>query len=233
MPVTPVENPRPPKTEPCGIESAASHPTDVDEVDYEQAVALHHEDLHRFALSLARNPEEARDLTEESYCRLLSKSAQLRDRTKVKSWLFTTLYRVFLGWKRHEKRFPHFEFSAAESQLPALTADAVDRMDGAVVMAALIGASDFVLPVSLADKGIAACKIVAWQGSQVTMLCLKFGGRHLDVFVVNASDLPGVSLGSAPKFFADAGATTAAWRRDGNIYVVAGTMPKSDLQPLL
>ncbi len=106
-------------------------------MDYEQAVAIYHEDLHRFALSLARNPDDARDLTQESYCRLLAKSDQLRDRTKVKSWLFTTLYRVFLGWKRHEKRFPHLELSTTDSELPALTADAVDKMDAAVVIDAL------------------------------------------------------------------------------------------------
>jgi RNA polymerase sigma-70 factor, ECF subfamily len=121
-----------------GIEPPPPHLITVDEVDYEQAVALYHEDLHRFALSLARNPDDARDLTQESYCRLLSKSAQLRDHTKVKSWLFTTLYRVFLGWKRHEKRFPHLEFSLAETQLPALTADTVDKMDGDIVMTALM-----------------------------------------------------------------------------------------------
>lgn len=109
----------------------------MDDVDYEQAVALYHEDLHRFALSLARNPEDARDLTQESYCRLLTKSGQVRDRTKVKSWLFTTLYRVFLGWKRHEKRFPHTEFSLVETELPALTPDLVDKLDGDLVMAAL------------------------------------------------------------------------------------------------
>lgn len=109
----------------------------VDEVDYEQAVALYHEDLHRFALSLARNPDDARDLTQESYCRLLTKSGHLRDRTKVKSWLFTTLYRVFLGWKRHEKRFPHTELSLVEPELPALTADVVDKLDAGTVWAAL------------------------------------------------------------------------------------------------
>jgi RNA polymerase sigma-70 factor (ECF subfamily) len=109
----------------------------VDEADYEQAVALYHEDLYRFALSLARNPDDARDLTQESYCRLLSKSDQLRDRTKVKSWLFTTLYRVFLGWKRHEKRFPHTELSATAPDLPALNPDIVNQMDGAAVVEAL------------------------------------------------------------------------------------------------
>lgn len=122
---------------PDGIVSRSGHLIRVDDVDYEQAVALYHEDLHRFALSLARNPDDARDLTQESYCRLLGKSGQLRDRTKVKSWLFTTLYRIFLGWKRHEKRFPHLEFSAAEPELPELTGDLVDKMDGATVIAAL------------------------------------------------------------------------------------------------
>jgi len=109
----------------------------VDELDYEQAVALYHEDLHRFALSLARNPDDARDLTQEAYCRLLTKSGQVRDQTKVKSWLFTTLYRVFLGWKRHEQRFPHIELSGVENEIAMLTPETVEKMDSAVVMAAL------------------------------------------------------------------------------------------------
>lgn len=95
------------------------------------------------------------------------------------------------------------------------------------------GASGFVLPASLADHGIAACKIVDWQGRKVTMLCLKSGGRHVDLFVVNASELPGVRLGAAPQLFADAGVTSAAWQRDGNIYLIAGTMPSTELRQLL
>ena len=120
-----------------GIKTPAAVLIRVDDVDYEQAVALHYEDLHRFALSLARNLDDARDLTQESYCRLLTKSGQLRDRTKVKSWLFTTLYRVFLGRKRHEKRFPHAEISGVESELPVLTPDFVARLDSETVMEAL------------------------------------------------------------------------------------------------
>jgi hypothetical protein len=95
------------------------------------------------------------------------------------------------------------------------------------------GAADFSLPAALAGKDIAACKIVGWQGRQVTMLCLKFGGEHLDVFVVNAAELPGVSLGAAAEFFVTAEGTMAAWRRDEKIYLLAGTMAKADLQPLL
>ncbi|MGH7956737.1 MAG: RNA polymerase sigma factor, partial [Opitutaceae bacterium] len=121
-----------------GIESASGGLMDVDEMDYEQAVALYHEDLHRFAFSLTRNPDDARDLTQESYCRFLTKSGQLRDSTKVKSWLFTTLYRVFLGWKRREKRFPHLDLATVEHELPMLTPEIVNKMDGDVVMEALL-----------------------------------------------------------------------------------------------
>ncbi len=110
----------------------------MEDLDYEQAVELYHEDLYRFALSLARNPDDARDLTQESYCRLLTKGEQLRDHTKVKSWLFTTLYRIFVGWKRHEKRFPHLELPTADSEFSAITTDIVNKMDGDLVIAALM-----------------------------------------------------------------------------------------------
>jgi hypothetical protein len=62
---------------------------------------------------------------------------------------------------------------------------------------------------------------------------LKFSGKHVDVFVVNASDLPGVSLSATPRFAAERGLTTAAWRREGKIYFLAGNIPESDLKQLL
>jgi RNA polymerase sigma-70 factor (ECF subfamily) len=106
----------------------------VDELDYEQIVALHHENLYRFAFSLAGNADDAAELTQEAYVRLLTKGAQLRDRAKVKTWLFTTLYRIFTGWKRHAKRFPHLEIVSVEDELPALTQELADEVDGEAVM---------------------------------------------------------------------------------------------------
>jgi RNA polymerase sigma-70 factor (ECF subfamily) len=106
----------------------------VDELDYEQIVALHHENLYRFAFGLAGNPDDAAELTQEAYFRLLNKSWQLRDRTKVKSWLFTTLYRIFLGWKHRENRFPHIELVSAEDELPPLTPQIADELDGEMAM---------------------------------------------------------------------------------------------------
>jgi len=95
------------------------------------------------------------------------------------------------------------------------------------------GNPDFVLPPHLADKGIMGCKVLDWHGHQVTLLCLKFGGKHVDVFVINKSDLPRLSLGTAPVFGSEHGMTTAAWRREGKIYFLAGNIPESDLKQLL
>jgi RNA polymerase sigma-70 factor (ECF subfamily) len=106
----------------------------VDELNYEQIVALHHEDMYRFAFSLAGNPNDAAELTQETYVRLLNKSWQLRDRTRIKSWLFTTLYRIFLGWKRRESRFPHVDVYSVENELPPMTPEIGDEMDGETVM---------------------------------------------------------------------------------------------------
>ena len=110
----------------------------VDELDYEQIVALHHESLYRFAFSLAGNPDDAAELTQEAYVRLLNKSWQLRDQSRVKSWLCTTLYRIFLGWKRRESRFPHIEVLSVEEELPPLTPEIADQLDGEVAMDAAL-----------------------------------------------------------------------------------------------
>jgi RNA polymerase sigma factor (sigma-70 family) len=110
----------------------------VDELDYEQIVALHHESLYRFAYSLAGNPDDAAELTQETYVRLLAKGQQLRDRNRIKAWLFTTQYRVFLGWKRHETRFPHIEISSVQEELPALSPDLAEGMDSETAMGAAL-----------------------------------------------------------------------------------------------
>jgi RNA polymerase sigma-70 factor, ECF subfamily len=110
----------------------------VDELDYEQIVASHHEEIYRFAFSLTGNRADACDLTQETYVRLLMRGRQLRDRGKVKSWLFTTLYRIFLGRKRHESRFPHFEIYSVENEVPPLTPEMADQADAESVMDAAL-----------------------------------------------------------------------------------------------
>src|SRR6266481_593821 len=112
--------------------------TQVNEVDYEQAVSSFYEPLYGFAYSLSGNENDACELTQETFARLLVKSGQVRDESRVKSWLFTTLYRVFLGWKSRERRLPHLEISSVEHELPPIAAEMVDIMERDTVRDALL-----------------------------------------------------------------------------------------------
>ena len=106
-------------------------------MEFARLVETHYRGLYQFALSLARAEADAADLTQETFLRWAEKGSQLRDATKAKSWLYTTLYRLFLSRQRHVAKFPHDDLSDVESKLPAVDSDAVRRMEGAEVMAAL------------------------------------------------------------------------------------------------
>lgn len=72
--------------------------------DFAEIVDGTYEALYRFALSLSRDPNNAADLTQQAFFVLAEKGGQLRDRTKAKSWLFTTLHREFLRTRRRAAR---------------------------------------------------------------------------------------------------------------------------------
>lgn len=110
----------------------------MNEADYELAVASHYQALYAFGYSLAGNPDDASELTQEAYSRLLAKGGQLRDASKVKSWLFTTLYRVFLGWRARHERLPHLEICSVEAELPAIAPEHLDVLENEVVREALL-----------------------------------------------------------------------------------------------
>ena len=74
-------------------------------IDFEKLVDDHYEALYRFAMSLARNPDRAADLVQETFCIWAAKGSQLREASKAKSWLFTTLHREFLASRRRASRF--------------------------------------------------------------------------------------------------------------------------------
>jgi RNA polymerase sigma-70 factor (ECF subfamily) len=110
----------------------------MDELSFENLVNAHYEPLYRFALSLARSEADAGDLVQQTFCRWAAKGDQLRDSSKAKSWLFTTLHREFLGRRRHEDKFPKVEISLVEeSELTAISPSAEKQIDGASVMSAL------------------------------------------------------------------------------------------------
>ena len=96
-----------------------------------------YEALYKFGFGLAGNESDAADLTQDTYRVLLTKGDAIRDASKVKSWLFTTLYRQFLGRRRHATRFPEMPVESAEWELPTITPSHADDLDGSFVVAAL------------------------------------------------------------------------------------------------
>src|SRR6266568_4085203 len=102
--------------------------------EFEQIVSEYYEPLYRFALSLARTEVDACDLTQETFYIWATKSHQLRDRSKVKSWLFTILHREFLQLRKRVVRFPHFELSDAIEDLPTISPEVVNTLDSAQVL---------------------------------------------------------------------------------------------------
>src|SRR5277367_4632078 len=93
--------------------------------------------LYHFALSLSRNEADACDLTQQTFSIWATKGHLLRDNSKVKSWLFTTLYREFISNRRREMRWPKEEISEVEHELPVAMPETVDCVESGQVMAAL------------------------------------------------------------------------------------------------
>lgn len=117
--------------------------------DFEDLVACCYGPLYRFALSLTQTEADACDLTQETFRTWARKGHQLRDAKRVKSWLFTTLHRLFLETRRRQIRFPHVELDDAVEELPTLDPGLADRLDAAGVVA-LLGRVDAAFQAPLA-----------------------------------------------------------------------------------
>jgi RNA polymerase sigma-70 factor, ECF subfamily len=109
---------------------------DMSEVDFQQLVNQQYAPLYRFALSLAKSEADAADLTQQTFFLWASKGEQLRDSSKAKSWLFTTLYREFLNRHRHEVRFPKVELHDAPEEAVS-TMPNMNAFDGMSIVKAL------------------------------------------------------------------------------------------------
>lgn len=94
--------------------------------------------LYRFALSLSRRESDAADLVQQTFYIWALKGHQLRDESKVKTWLFMTLYRDFLARRRHDDRFIDIvDGDAGLVEPPHLSTAAIDALDAATVQDAL------------------------------------------------------------------------------------------------
>jgi RNA polymerase sigma-70 factor (ECF subfamily) len=109
----------------------------ADNVDFDNLVAAYYEPLYQFAFSLARDEADACDLTQQTFCIWAAKGHQLRDLSKVKTWLFTTLHREFLGIRRKQTRFPQVDMDQAERELPVESPAIISQHDTTHVLATL------------------------------------------------------------------------------------------------
>ena len=106
-------------------------------LDFENLVATHYGPLYQFAFSLTRDEADACDLTQQTFCIWAAKGHQLRDQTKVKTWLFTTLHREFLGSRRRQTRFPHIELEYVAGELPTISPASINQLDSEQLFEAL------------------------------------------------------------------------------------------------
>lgn len=94
--------------------------------EFAELVDAHYQALFRFGISLTRDADRAADLVQQTFCTWAQKNGQLRDRSKAKTWLFTTLHREFLNQRRRAAKF-----ADGDLQEDSLACAAVDSESGA------------------------------------------------------------------------------------------------------
>jgi len=110
----------------------------------------HYAPLYRFALSLTQTEAEALDLVQQTFYRWAAKGHQLRDASKLKTWLFTTLYREYLATRRRQNRFPQVTLEALDHEPATASAETVERLDAQGILSALSRLNEvFRVPLAL------------------------------------------------------------------------------------
>lgn len=112
------------------------------ELDLESIVSELYSPVYRFAFSLSRNETHAADLTQETFLILAKQQAQVRDITKIKSWLFTTLRREFLRGLRSQSTHPEVELKPEHQDELVADSGVLKASDAATVMEALAGVDE-------------------------------------------------------------------------------------------
>ena len=112
------------------------------ELDLESIVSELYSPLYRFAFALSRNETQAADLTQETFLILAKQQAQVRDITKIKSWLFTTLRREFLRGLRSQSTHPEVELKPEHQDELVTDSEVLKASDAATVMEALAGVDE-------------------------------------------------------------------------------------------
>ncbi|MFV1994049.1 MAG: RNA polymerase sigma factor [Verrucomicrobiales bacterium] len=108
-------------------------------VDFQEIVNQHYEKLFRFALGLSRSPDDAADLTQQTFFIWATKGHQLRDKAKAKSWLFTTLHREFLKQIQRGKRMQPLKLEDYQRETPTVEHGGDRKIDFAMLLDVIQG----------------------------------------------------------------------------------------------
>lgn len=106
-------------------------------LDFRKLVDEYYTPLYRFGYSLAKNEHEAADLTQQTFAIYAEKGSSVRDVSKIKSWLFTTLYREFLRQRRKSQNMATHEPEILEAEAPLVDPAVATTLDGNSAVAAL------------------------------------------------------------------------------------------------
>jgi RNA polymerase sigma-70 factor, ECF subfamily len=107
--------------------------------DISPAVAEHYETIYRFAYSLAGNPADAADITQQTFLALARYGQTIREESKLRGWLFTTAHREFLRQRRRTKAHPTMSLDDLDEEPVATESTSTTQVDAAHVMKLVSG----------------------------------------------------------------------------------------------
>ena len=94
--------------------------------------------LYQFAVGLTRSESDAADLVQQTFLKLIQQLHQIRDFSKIKSWLFTTLRRNFLIEIRRRRKHSEVEFLLDVHDFRDVDLDACRSLDAQKAREALL-----------------------------------------------------------------------------------------------
>jgi RNA polymerase sigma-70 factor (ECF subfamily) len=118
------------------------------DLDLGLVVVEHRARIYRYVRSMARDPDVAEDLTQETFLRALRRLDSLRDPAALVPWLYRLATNVFIDWVRAEGRQRLRYAGELANDAPDLVADVPDpatRIDRRVEQTEMSGCvRDFV-----------------------------------------------------------------------------------------
>ncbi|MCI0537210.1 MAG: hypothetical protein L0Z50_18485 [Verrucomicrobiales bacterium] len=96
------------------------------------------------------------------------------------------------------------------------------------------GAPDFVLPAGLLGRSPMGCRVLQWQGRNVSLICFQIDGdKHVDLFVIKQTAWADAKRDSKPHLARVNDYATASWSIGNKTCVLAGAAANADLHSIL